>query len=220
MWFERIAKLATMASAALLFAGCAATPTPQDYTAYRESRPKSILVLPPVNNSPDVNGGISVLAQATAPLAESGYYVIPVTLMAETFKQNGLTTPADIHAVAPAKLQEIFGADAGLYITISKYGATYTVLNSVVVVTANAKLIDLKSGKVLWTAWATANNDNNGGNQGGLVGLLVTAIVNQIMNNVTDASHTVAGLMDQRLLSAGGRNSVLYGPRSPMYGKD
>jgi hypothetical protein len=40
-----------------------------------------------------------MLAQATLPLAESGYYVIPVSLASETFKQNGLANAADIHEV-------------------------------------------------------------------------------------------------------------------------
>ncbi len=219
MRIPRIAKLAVLVSTVILFAGCA-TQKNVDYTAYKESRPKSILILPPVNNSPDVNGSISVLSQMSYPLAEAGYYVLPVTLVAETFKQNGLTNPPDIHAVAPAKLHEIFGADAGLYVTISRYGSTYTVLNSAAVVSANAQLIDLKSGTELWSGSATATNDNNSGNQGGLVGLLVTAIVKQILNSATDASHVVAGMASQQLLMAGRQNGILYGPRSPSFGKD
>ena len=47
-----------------------------------------------------------------------------------------------------------------------------------------------------------------------------TAVVKQIMNNVTDASHNVAGITSTRLLSAGTPNGLLFGPRSPLYGKD
>lgn len=219
MLFERVAKLVLLTSIVLLFAGCA-TPRQIDYAAYKASRPKSILVLPPINNSPDVNGGISVLSQMTHPLAEAGYYVVPVALMVETFTQNGLTNPNDIQAVAPSKLSEIFGADAALYVVVRRYGATYTVFNSVAVVSADARLIDLKTGTELWSGTATATNDNNGGNQGGLVGMLVTAVVKQILNNVTDASYVVAGQASQRLLSAGHQNGILHGPRSPAYGSD
>jgi hypothetical protein len=62
-----------------------------------------------------------MLAQATLPLAESGYYVIPVSLASETFKQNGLANAADIH-VPVQKLRDIFGADAALYINVTDYG--------------------------------------------------------------------------------------------------
>lgn len=204
---------------AALAAGCA-TPKPYDYTAFKQSRPRSILVLPPLNNSPDVNATYSVLSHATYPLAESGYYVLPVTLVDETFRQNGLTVANDIHAVALPKLREIFGADAALYITIEKYGVSYTLFDSAAIVTANAKLVDLRNGAVLWAGSATAsNNEGNNNSGGGVVGLLVTAVIKQIANNVTDASHAVAGVATQRLLFSR-PNGLLYGPRSPNYGKD
>ena len=56
--------------AVVLFAGCA-VPTKQiDYSAYKASRPRSIVVLPPLNESPDINATYAMLAQSTAPLAE------------------------------------------------------------------------------------------------------------------------------------------------------
>ena len=139
------------------FAGCATQQKAVDYTAFKQSRPRSILILPPVNNSPDVAASYSVLSQMTYPLAEAGYYVFPVTLVSETFKENGLTEPTDIQAVDPRKLHDIFGADAALYVTVDKYGATYTVFNSVCIVQAHAKLVDLRSGLALWSGSASAS---------------------------------------------------------------
>ncbi len=213
-------KLIIVFFAAVLASGCA-TVQPYDYAAYLQSKPRSILVLPPVNESPDVNATYSVFSQLSYPLAESGYYIFPATLVDETFRQNGLTSPTDIHAVAPAKLRQIFGADAALYVNITKYGTTYTIISSAAVVSANARLVDLKTGTLLWQGSATASNDENQNNSGsGLAGLLITAIVKQIVNNVTDASHTVAGITSQRLLQARAPNGTLFGPRSPNYGKD
>ncbi|WP_338439498.1 DUF799 domain-containing protein [uncultured Aquabacterium sp.] len=200
--------------------GCAA-PAKVDYTAFRQAKPASILVLPPLNNSPDVNATYSVLSQATFPLAEAGYYVLPVALVAETFQQNGLSNPAEMHAVGPAKLKDIFGADAALYIKVTQYGTKYMVLSSAAVVSAEAQLVDLSTGTTLWSGKASASNDEGGNNSGGgLAGLLITAIVKQVLNSVTDASHPVAGVANARLLSAGQRNGILYGPRSPKYGSD
>ena len=108
-------------SAWALFAGCATKPG-YDYTAFRDSRPKSILVLPPLNDSPDVNATYSMYAQTTLPWSESGY-VLPVTLVDEAFRQNGLASPADIQQVPLKKLREIFGADSALYIKVTHYGA-------------------------------------------------------------------------------------------------
>ena len=212
----------TIAAAALfiVLAGCA-TKAPFDYTAYKQSRPRSLLVLPPLNNSPEVQASSSVLAQATFPLAEGGYYVLPVTLVAETFKENGMPLPPDMHATPIDKLREIFGADAVLYITIDRYGTAYRVVQSATVVSAQARLVDLKTGQQLWAGSATASSDE-GQNQGsgGLVGLLVTALVKQVLASALDQNHKVAGLATARLLSPGTPNGLLYGPRSPRYVKD
>ncbi|MGR2682945.1 MULTISPECIES: DUF799 domain-containing protein [Chromobacterium] len=217
---KRIAQWLACLAIAALATGCA-TPKSYDYTAYKQSRPRSILVLPPLNESPEVAASLSMLSQVTMPLAEAGYYVLPVTLVEETFKQNGMSTASDIHGVAPAKLKEIFGADAALYVTVSKYGTSYSVISSDTIVSASAKMVDLKTGAVLWTGSASAsNNEGNNNNSGGLVGILVTAALKQIINTATDASHDVAGITSQRLFSTGYNGGLLYGPYSPKYGTD
>lgn len=206
-------RLAALVAAVAILGGCA-TRQPYDYTAFREARPASILVLPPINNSPDVNGTYSLMSQATLPLAESGYYVFPVTLVDETFKQNGLTTPNDIHGVPIKKLREIFGADAALYINIKEYGTKYIVIQSETRVTAEAKLVDLRSGKTLWEGAATASSAEGSNNSGGgIVGLLVKAAVKQIIETVSEQGHVIAGHTSNRLLSASSPNGILHGPR-------
>lgn len=206
--------------AAGLTTGCATQTKPYDYTAFKETRPASILVLPPINNSPDVAATYSLLSQVTYPLAESGYYVYPVTLVDETFSQNGLNNPPEMHAVTLKKLREIFGADSALYINIKHYGTSYAVLASESRVTAEARLIDLRTEQVLWTGSASASSAEGRNSSGGLVGLLVQAIVSQIVESSMNQSHTIAGVTSSRLLSAGIPNGILYGPRSPKYKTD
>jgi len=190
--------------AASMFLGGCATRTPYDYTAFKEARPASILVLPPVNNSPDITATYSMMSQATLPLAESGYYVFPATLVDETFK----------------RLREIFGADAALYINVKQYGTAYMVISSETRVTAEAKLVDLRTGRLLWAGSATASSAEGDGNSGGLIGLLIKAAVRQIMETVSSKGHQIAGQTSARLLSAGRPGGILFGPRSPMYLKE
>lgn len=210
-----------LALAALALLGACASPTPYDYSAFRQSRPASLLVLPPLNDSADVKATAGVLATATAPLAEAGYYVFPASMVDETFRQNGMTTPYDIQQVSSAKLREIFGADAAVYLRVKEYGTKYLVVGSDTRVTLEGRIVDLRSGAVLWEGKATASSqESNNNNQGGIVGLLVKAIVEQIVGTVTDASFNYAGIANQRLLGAPVRNGILYGPRSPNYQKD
>lgn len=205
-----------------LLSACAPHPVRQtDYTAFKASRPRSILLLPPVNETTDVQATNGMLSQMTMPLAEAGYYVIPVAVMDETFKQNGLTNATDIQATPAAKLRDIFGADAAVYSSITQYGTVYRVLDSATVVTASAKLVDLKTGAVLWQGRASASsNEGNNNSGGGLIGMLVTAAVKQIANSLGDRSHDIAGVTSFRLLHAGGPNGLLYGPHSPKYETD
>lgn len=210
-----------LALAALALLGACASPTPYDYSAFRQSRPASLLVLPPLNDSADVKATAGVLATATAPLAEAGYYVFPVSMVDETFRQNGMTTPYDIQQVSSAKLREIFGADAAVYLRVREYGTKYLVVGSDTRVTLEGRIVDLRSGALLWEGKATASSqESNNNNQGGIVGLLVKAIVEQIVGTMTDASFNYAGIANQRLLGAPVRNGILYGPRSPNYQKD
>lgn len=212
-------KFSTALLALALLGGCV-TPKTMDYSAFKQARPKSILVLPPINESPEVQAPYSLVSQVTYPLAEAGYYVLPIALVDETFRQNGLTTPTDIQAVAPGKLHEIFGADSALYITVTEYGTKYMLITSDTAVTASAKLVDLRTGTTLWTGAARASSEEGNSNAGGLIGMLISAAVKQVINSSTDAAHPIAGITSARLLSAGMPSGILYGPRSPKYGSD
>src|SRR3546814_16170835 len=82
---------------------CATAPTPYDYSAFKQSRPKTLLVLPALNHSPEVNAGVRVMSRMSYPLADAGYYVLPVTLVTGPFLQHGHDTAVDIHALSAKK---------------------------------------------------------------------------------------------------------------------
>jgi hypothetical protein len=208
-----------VAIGALLLVGCA-QPVKQDYSAYKAADPKTILILPPKNSSPEVDASYALYTRAITPVAEAGYYILPVTLVDEHFKANGLTLGDDIHQVDYRKLREVFKADAALYIHVLDYGTRYRVVSSASVVTAEATLLDLRTGQELWRGKATANSEEGKNNQGGLATLLITALVNQVVGTVSDQSFTVARTTATRLLSPSSPNSLLPGPRSPNYKTD
>ena len=216
----RLALLALLALSAVL-AGCATQPrAATDYAAFLQAKPASLLVLPPLNDSTDIKATPGVWAQATQPLAEAGYYVMPITLVDETFKQNGLTGASDIHEVSTQKLREFFGADAAVYLRVKQYGTSYAVVSSDTVVSVEARIVDLRTGQQLWQGTARASSaEQQRQGQGGVVGLLVTALVKQIIGTATDAGFNYAGIANQRLLSVPVAHGVVYGPRSPNAGQ-
>lgn len=201
--------------AAMLLTGCAVQPF--DYTAYRDHQPTSILVLPPVNSSLELNAGYGLMARAVVPLAESGYYVYPVATVQEVFRSNGLEDAGEIQAIPPSRLRDIFGADAGLYLDVTKYGTSYAVLTSATVVEARARLVDLATGTELWSGQAAASSAESQQASGGLIAMLVVALIQQIADTLSDRSFEIAELTSNRLLWAGLPNGPLFGPRSPRF---
>lgn len=210
--------LATLAL--LMLGGCASKVPPHDYTAFIKARPSTLLVMPPVNESPEVNATPGVWSHATLPLAEAGYYVLPVTLVDETFRQNGISTAHEAQDIALPKLREYFGADAAVYLKVKRYGTSYAVLASETRVEVEGRIVDLRDGQTLWTGKAVASSaEQQQSAPGGLVGLLVMALVKQIVSTATDASYGYAAIANERMLGAPRYNGVLPGPRSVHFGK-
>ena len=185
--------------------------TVQDYTAFKASRPLSILVLPPLNGLPDSSSNDSILSKATYPLAEAGYYVIPITLMYEIFEQNGVTNALDIHNIPPQKLHEIFGADAAFYIELIDHGPSPLFGSHDVAFTVRTKLMDLRTGKTLL--------DNKPAIQ--TISSISDFFEMQAFNiPFKSSSYSAAHLQVINKLYANQPNGVLYGPYSPKYGTD
>jgi hypothetical protein len=196
--------------------GCVTT-VPYDYTNYRASFPRSILVLPPLNETTDIRGTYSYLSTVTYPVAEMGYYVYPVVLADQLLKENGLPTPGEMHQAPLSKLRKVFGADAVLYVTLREYGTKYQVLSSVTRVTAQVRLVDTVAGTVLWEGVLSAQDDGGGNNSGGgIVGALINAAVKQAINSSTDHGRHVSRSANRQLTSE--NRGLLYGPYHPKYG--
>jgi hypothetical protein len=209
-----------LAAIVALIGGCATKTPPYDYSAFKVAKPSTLLVLPPVNESPDVKATPSAWSHATRPLAEAGYYVLPVTLVDETLTRNGVQTADDAQIIPYFKLREVFGADAAVYIKVVRYGTSYMVVDSETRVEVEGRIVDLRSGQELWAGRAFASSaEQSQQSQGGLASLLVTAVVKQIVGTASDASFNFAGTAQERLFGAPRYNGILPGPRSPYYGQ-
>ena len=193
----------------LLGSGCA-TQQPYDYTALMESNPRSIVVIPPMNNSVEINAPYVYLSTITQPLAEKGYYVFPVSVIDNFMKENGLPTPAEMNTVPLDKIGENIGADAVLYTTIEDWGQSYQITASVAKVHVKLKLLDVKTGAVLWHASAYAQK-NSGDGGGGLIGAMIGALVEQVMSESIDHTPMLSRAANHRAIN-NTVNGLLAGP--------
>jgi len=94
-----------------------------------------------------------------------------------------------------------------LYVDVKQYGSVYKVLMSETIVEVQAKLVDLRTGTLLWDGKASASSAEQNNNQG-----LIGALLTQVINNLTDRSYDIAGLASNRLVYA--PNGLLPGPRA------
>lgn len=193
----------------VVLTGCA-NHEPYDYTNLLESKPRSILVLPPVNNTVEVEAPYIYLSTITQPLAERGYYVFPVSVIDNMMKQNGLPTPAEMHTVPLKKIDEIIGADSVLYVTLEEWGQKYQITTSAAVVSIGMQLVDVKTGALLWEGKGAAQHSSGDGGAG-LVGALIGAVVSQMLSDVVDHTPGLSRQVNTYTLY-NATNGLLAGP--------
>ena len=202
-------------AAALLLTGCATAPK-WDYTRFFEHHPRSILVVPASNTTTAVDAPEIWSTTVTMPLAERGYYVFPVYLTIDVLKDFGLTNEALLGQLPPNRFREIFGADAVLFVTIHDWSTKYLVLASNVTVRASYRLVDTRTGLVLWHGERQTVYQSGGGG-GGLAGLIV-ALVNALATTAVDYRPLARETNSQVFRAT--REGLPAGPYHPAYQKD
>ncbi|MBE0624235.1 MAG: DUF799 family lipoprotein [Burkholderiales bacterium] len=171
-------KHAFMAFAIVLLAGCVAQPVKQDMSAFRAAAPRSILVVPTINKSLDVDAPNYVLSTLPVPLAEKGYYVFPVNTTKFVLEQEGMYEADKIHLQPTETLAKLFGADAVLYVTINRWDAAYAFIATTVTVDFNYRMVS-KDGTEIWKEHKTMQySPQNNNNSGSLIAMLVVAAIN------------------------------------------
>jgi hypothetical protein len=134
----------------MLLMGCATAPKKKDYSKFNTLDPHSILIVPVVNRSVNVDAPDYFLSTIPIPVAEQGYYVFPINMVKRILEDEGLSDANLVHAAATEKLSQLFGADTVLYITINRWDAKYIVLSTTVTVELKYEIKDGKTGDLLW----------------------------------------------------------------------
>lgn len=205
---------------ALALTGCAnQMKKSNDYTALRTENPRSILVVPAINRSVEVNAPDYFLSTISKPLAERGYYVFPVHLVKRIMEDDGLNDADMVHAGDPARLGKMFGADSIMYITIERWDAQYIVFSTTVTVEMKYRLASATSGETLWENSQKIvyqpNNNNSGGGLAGLIAQAVTAAVAKAAPNYVP----LAQQANMQAIYVKGRG-LPAGPYDALYQKD
>jgi len=142
--------LAAACAAVAALSACQPKVEKYDYAALKEANPHSILVIPVVNKTTQVDAADTFLATLSPPIAERGYYVFPVNMVKHTMEDDGLSD-ADMVAGAPTeRLAALFGADAVLYASVNHWESRYAVVAATTEVSVHYVLKQGKTGATLW----------------------------------------------------------------------
>lgn len=195
-------------AATLLLGGCA-TPPAYDWSGYEAADPHSILVLPVLNNTVDVDAPLYALSTLSVPLGEKGYYVFPVNTVKVTLEQEGLYDGAAIKAVGTPALADWFGADSVLYVEINRWDARYAVLSTTVTVSISYTMED-RLGNAIWseevTMQYTPQQSSTGNGFADLIAAAITAGIQRAAPNYLPLMHQAnqaAFVTGSRALPAG-----------------
>jgi hypothetical protein len=175
---------------ACLLVGCA--PKRQDLAAFYAHPPRSIVVVPVVNDSTEVSAPSVFITTVTAPLAERGYYVFPVYLTDLLLRDLGLSEAGHVHLLPAERFFELFGADAVLLISIKDWSTKYLLLVSSVEVDIEYVLKDTRTGTPLWAARRRVVQSSGGG--GNPIAMLVAAAVHALFTDYLPLARQANGM--------------------------
>ena len=161
------------------------------------ANPHSVLVVPVLNNSPEVTAADYFLATISVPLAERGYYVFPVNMSRELLADSGLSDPGLVHGAHATEIASLFGADTVLFVTITNWEAKYLVLGTTVTVGFEYVLKDGRNGDTLWSSSQVMNytpaTQNSGNAIANLIIMAVQAAVTKALPNYIPLARQVTG---------------------------
>lgn len=197
--------------ASVFLMGCVTQPTQKDMSAFQAAAPRSILVVPIINKSLDVDAPNYVLAALPVPIAEKGYYVFPVNTTKYVLEQEGYYEGERIHQQPTPMLAKLFGADAVLYVSINRWDAQFALFTTMVTVDFDYRLVS-KDGTEIWKEnkrmQYQPQNNNSGGSP---LAILLTAVINAAVARAAPNYMPLTQQANQQVFVAG-PNALPDGP--------
>lgn len=217
-------RLIVIAAAALSLAACATAPTAKSYNEFRAENPRSILVVPTLNNTLSVTAPEFFLSTISRPFAERGYYVFPAHMVKQVLESDGLSDAGLVHAADPRRLGALFGCDTVLLVAIQQWDSKYVVLSTTTTVKFDYTLKSCKTGATVWqdtqTMAYSPQNNSSGNPLASLIAAAITAALEKGAPNympLTMQANAVAAGAPGRGLPSGPYRPETYGKDMAAY---
>ena len=203
--------LALLASA-LVFVSCGSTKSKSFPKMYSEN-PLVMLIMPPINNTSNVEAKDFFYTTLNVPIAESGYYVLPPAMTMATLQKESAYDSENFIEGDLSKFAEIFGADAAVFTIIRQWDKV--LVSNEIVIEVEYLIKSAKTNEILFDRNAEITYKISSGSSGqGLVGALATTLADTIDMALTDYIDVAVECNDSAL------GDIPYGKYHPKHGTD
>ena len=177
-----------------------------------DQAPRSILILPPMNESTDAEAKDYYMTTTEMPFALMGYYTFPTEMVSDIMKQEGVYDTEILYNMPLDKYREYFGADTILFTTIKKWDVSYMVLASTLTISIEARIVSTATSEELWKYTGTVVVDLSGGDTGGGIGGLIAKAIVAAVNTATADYVQHARTANQRII-----HTLPFGPYHELH---
>lgn len=206
--------LISLVMATLFMSGCAVNRSPKSelYPKMYQEMPKTVLVLPAINQTTAADAPHLFTSTIAQPLADAGFYVLSTEVTNKFLQNEGLTSGEQLKTVPVQKFGQTFGADAVLYVTIDKWDTNYYVIGGNVTVGISYLLKSTKTGAELWSYADETKMDTSGdSNGGGLLGAIISTAIKTSTQDYVPLARRVNNIA---------LNGIPYGEYHKLHGQD
>jgi hypothetical protein len=173
-----------------ILSGCANMGTKQEAfpAMYTDRKPVSMLIVPAINESTAADAGDLLNVTVTQPFSDQGYYVMPMLIVADIFRREGILEGIQIKGLPTSIFKKNFGADSVLFMTIESWDRNYSILAGNVTVSIEYVLLSTETNEILWSYDSTVVVNTSGSSGNILVDLVTTALATGLTDYVPVAS--------------------------------
>ena len=183
---------------------------------YSDNKPASLLVVPAINKTTAADAADYLNVTITQPLADAGYYVIPMPIVTDVFKSQGIVDGAQVTTISPDLFAQNFGVDSVLFVTINEWDKNYYVVGGNVTVGLEYLLVSTATSDVLWSYTGKVVADTSGNaNSGNPLADLVASTVATAITTASTRYVDVASMVHNQVLL-----TMPYGGYHPRSGQD
>lgn len=181
----------------IFLAGCASVETKQQAfpSMYDENiKPLTIVVAPAINKTTAADAAELINVTLTQPIADNGYYVLPIAIVSEIFSREGVVAGEQLLGAPMSVFKNNFGADAVLFITINEWDKNYAVVAGNVSVGMSYVLLSTENREVLWSYDASLVVSTSGQSTGFIIADLVRTAIETATTDYVPIARQVNGV--------------------------